>query len=334
MFSRNKVTSSFVAVAVGIPLILTLVALALQLSWRSELPQPIATHWGPAGGPDGFGTWWTILAITGGVGFGLPVLVVATTLPALRRGARGMAYRFMAAFSAGMGAYFAALTTGLLAIQRGLDDAANAPAVHVPVFAAFGVGVGVGLLGWWCQPRQHARHPHATRPDALDLANGERAVWMGNASLSRPVRVLLLSFAAIMVALAVWVWVIGDLATGVIATVGMAFALTAVAMFTQFHARVDATGLAVVSAVGWPRIEIPVADVADVTTSEVNGFGEFGGYGFRWVPGAVGIITRNGNALRVRRRDGRTVVATLDDAETAAALLRGYARRAGVGSAE
>jgi hypothetical protein len=56
--------------------------------------------------------------------------------------------------------------------------------------------------------------------------------------------------------------------------------------------------------------------------------GEFGGFGLRWGPGRrLGIITRGGEALEVQRRDGRTVVVTVDDAATAAGLLMAFAAR-------
>jgi hypothetical protein len=69
--------------------------------------------------------------------------------------------------------------------------------------------------------------------------------------------------------------------------------------------------------------------VVDAGVAQVNGFAEFGGWGIRQRPGALGIILRNGESLQVTRRNGRRLVITVDDAETAAALLMAFAKRAG-----
>jgi hypothetical protein len=41
----------------------------------------------------------------------------------------------------------------------------------------------------------------------------------------------------------------------------------------------------------------------------------------------LGIVSRRGKALGVIRRDGRSVVITVDDAGTAAAVLEAYAHK-------
>ena len=61
---------------------------------------------------------------------------------------------------------------------------------------------------------------------------------------------------------------------------------------------------------------------------------DFGGWGIRWVVGPNhrgrwGVITRRGPGLEVVRRDGRSIVITVDDASTGAAVLQTYARRQG-----
>jgi hypothetical protein len=54
----------------------------------------------------------------------------------------------------------------------------------------------------------------------------------------------------------------------------------------------------------------------------VEAIGTFGGWGLRWAGrGRIGIITRSGPALEVRRHDGSSLVITVDDAAAAAALL-------------
>jgi hypothetical protein len=95
---------------------------------------------------------------------------------------------------------------------------------------------------------------------------------------------------------------------------------------TAWRVRVDPEGLSVRAMLGWPGIRVPAADVASAGSTQLVPLGEFGGYGLRsGLDGRVGVITRAGTALEVRRRDGRAVVVTVDDAATAAGLLQAYA---------
>jgi hypothetical protein len=56
---------------------------------------------------------------------------------------------------------------------------------------------------------------------------------------------------------------------------------------------------------------------------------EFGGWGYRvGTDGTVGIVVRTGEGLRIRRTGDRSLVVTVDDAATGAALLNTLADRA------
>jgi hypothetical protein len=81
-----------------------------------------------------------------------------------------------------------------------------------------------------------------------------------------------------------------------------------------------------VGPLGWPRYRIPADDVAEATAADVGAL-QFGGWGYRVLPGAHGLILRSGEALLVRRRsNGRLFAVTVDDAATAAGLLSTYAQ--------
>jgi hypothetical protein len=96
--------------------------------------------------------------------------------------------------------------------------------------------------------------------------------------------------------------------------------------------RVDEAGLTVRSALGWPQFVVTAADVESAAVAQVTPLGEFGGYGLRYAPnGRVGIITRRGEALDVKRRNGRSLVVTVDDAGTAAGLLTTLSARVAKG---
>lgn len=329
--TRDTVVARFVAVAIVVPLLFTAVALVLQLTWLPDVPDRIATHWGPDG-PDGFGPAWSSLVLTGVLGIGMPALVAALTLPSLLRGVRGWAFRFMGAFSLGMTVYLDVLASGLLWHQRGLADAADAGGSAVAVLASFAAGAVAGVAGYALQPKQASPAPTAIESRPMDLAASERAVWLRTAALRGPMRLVLVVPIVTLLGLLVWIYIDGGLTAMIVPGVVLVGVSLAAASTTVWHVRVDDEGLSVVSALGWPRFTVPAAEVASAGSSPVESFAEFGGFGVRWRPGATGIVLRTGEALRVLKADGKQFVVTVDDAATAASLLEAYARRAGAGA--
>jgi hypothetical protein len=72
-------------------------------------------------------------------------------------------------------------------------------------------------------------------------------------------------------------------------------------------------------------VHVPAADVASASTADVAPV-QFGGWGYRVVPGGRGIILRGGPALVVTQHSGRRLTVTVDDPGIAAGLLAGLAR--------
>ena len=326
--AQSPVVRRFIIVALVAPAFLTVAAVALQFSWRHDLPDPIATHWGPSGMADGFGGLAMILIVAAVLGLGLPALIAATTLPLLVRGARGANFRFMASIAVGMSALSAVLNTWTVDMQRGLADAHNAPSVFPALVAGFGAAGVAGVAGWLFQPHQEAVVPGVSHPMPLGLAKDERAVWMRTATAGRPVAALM---TTVVLAMAVWSlvsWQMGGTPGAWMLLGTSAFLFLAFSATSTFHVRVDETGMSAVSALGVPRMSVALADVANACVANVNGFAEFGGYGLRLAPGATGVILRNGESLQVTKRNGKRLVITVDDAETAAALLMAFAKRA------
>jgi len=60
----------------------------------------------------------------------------------------------------------------------------------------------------------------------------------------------------------------------------------------------------------------------------VDPMGQFGGWGLRWGPAGFGVVLRTGEGIEVRRRSGKTLTVTVDDAATGAALLNALVARA------
>ena len=107
-------------------------------------------------------------------------------------------------------------------------------------------------------------------------------------------------------------------------------ALTLLVLIASFWWRVRLTGagLRVSSVLGLPRFFVPTGDVVEARVVEVAALAQYGGWGLRGGHGRrTGVILRSGEALEVQRRSGRTLVVTVGDASTAAALLNGLVER-------
>lgn len=70
-----------------------------------------------------------------------------------------------------------------------------------------------------------------------------------------------------------------------------------------------------------PRRSIPLSEIVDATVMEVRPM-RYGGWGYRWCGrGCKAYVIRAGESLLVRRSNGKSVIVTVDDAATAAALV-------------
>ncbi|MGN6426556.1 MAG: DUF1648 domain-containing protein [Leifsonia sp.] len=331
MAARDAAVPRFLLVCLGVPAVLVVAALAIQLVLLPSLPDPVATHWGPSGAADRFGPAWTTPLITVLVGLGVPALIALTTLPGMRRGGRGPSYRLLGAFAPAVTTVVIVLGTGALLQQAGLADAHDAPAIWAPLVAAFACAIPVGVACWYLQPAvaaPAAATGGAARP--LPLAGTERAVWLGETSIQPVGGVLIGAAVLIVVVAAVATWLFGD-------QPGAAWALTAVALLLLvlaactlvFRVRVDASGLTVASIAGFPRFRVPLQQIASARATTVEPMGDFGGWGIRsGLDGRFGVVLRRGPALEVERTNGRRFVVTVAGADTAAALLQALVERA------
>ncbi len=330
MEDRSSIVVRAVWVALVVPVVLTLVAVVLQLTWLGQLPDPVAIHWGTSGVPNGFAAAWVVPAMTVATGLLLPGIMAAVTIPALRRGAQGATFRFLAATAAGMAAMTAVISTWSVAVQRGLSDAASAPSVMPAMVVGLAALLVVGLLGWFVQPVQHQVVPGAAVAAPLPVRAGERVMWTRTATAARWLAALLLAVTALNTTLAVVFWFTSPQTVPIVAGTAL-LVLLAFVSSASFTVRVDRDGLTVTSALGVPRFRVPLDDIVSAGTGDTVGFGEFGGYGVRTASHGTGVILRNGEALRVTRSSGRQFVVTVDDAALGASVLQGLVaqRRAG-----
>ncbi|MEU4564931.1 DUF1648 domain-containing protein [Actinoplanes sp. NPDC023936] len=335
------------AAVIWLPVVVT----AATGTWRDELPERIATHWSGSGTADGFSSttgFWAAMLTTGilaGV-LGLVAAAMATHHPeqptrdekpaqsgdpARNPEAAGKAGPAGNAASAGN----AARDVRRVAVGRGLLVAAGAVAggsagVWVATAAASLADPADPRLGWrfaylflgmawalvvWLIAGKAPRIDVPAEPpvDALALGPTERAAF--STTLRSPLLFgsTLLAAAALAAGAALGT---SGLWLAVPVLLALAFALGRVRITA------DRRGLRVVTGVGVTIKHVALTDIVSAEAAEINPT-EWGGWGYRVLPGRSALVLRGGPGLVVNLRDGRRFAVTLDDPRTPAALLNG-----------
>lgn len=328
MTSESSPRTRMTLVGVVIPAVVGAIGLILIALSVPDLPDPIAIHWGVNGQPDGFGSVWTVVWI-------IPVVVLgfaAFCLPLARSREPGVTavQRLVLATGPFLSTFITVIITGSVVIQRGLDDARDAPSVVPLMGLGLVAGLALGALSLLVLP------PATSDPDTqprdtpvLELSPTERAVWFQRIAPARWLSMLLLAVAGVVViggGLALWFFApFWAFVVFVVVEVAAAL-LVATTMF--WRVRVDASGFAATAGPGWPRYEVPLNEVESCAVITVNPVRAFGGWGIRWGgKGRLGIVTRSGSAIEVRRTNGRSLVVTVSHPEQGAALLNSLAQR-------
>lgn len=300
------------------------VVAALPWTVRERLPDPVASHWGVDGRPDG----------------SLPVLVDAILPAVLLAVMVAIPWRAVSTADRRTGRWLLAVATSvvaLLAALRVVTLAANldapdwsaagrlTPSVLLAMLAVAGVGAALGRRVGATLPERTSRRRPAPATQRLD---DELLVWHGRASappalLAVPLVALVAAIAAVLAPAA---------ARGPL--VGLAVLVGALAaVFGSVRATVGPIGLVVrLGVFGWPRVTVPLADVEAVEVEDVEPL-HYGGWGWRVVPGVRALVLRRGEAIRVHRRSAPTLVVTVDDADGAAGVLAALTADGGRGSA-
>ncbi|MFJ3584638.1 DUF1648 domain-containing protein [Streptomyces sp. NPDC090127] len=292
-------------------------ALALHLTLlgvlADRLPEPLATHFGVDGRADG----WTGLTPYALLGSALLLTLGAGWTVLVRRGAL-------------WGAWSTAGATGALMallVRNNLDiaDATQVVSPLVDLTVAAGAG-GIAALVGWALTRLVPVDPELPGSqertgETLPLGPSEVAGWSRGAG-SHPMTVagaVLAAAAPVAVLLAPW---------PVALVLAVAGAL--VLGLSRIRVTVDRRGLTLRPALApWPRVRIPLAEVASASAREIDALAEFGGWGYRVRAHRTGMVLRSGEGLVVQRAGGREFAVTVSDARTAAALLNTLAERRG-----
>jgi hypothetical protein len=310
------------ALLAGVPHLLAAAPPIVVLTAAGDrLPEPIASHFGLTGVADGFAGRGTVVAVAAGLGIGLALLFGLC--------ARGAGSAAVSRWDTGR--WFVGLswaTAGILEVVETAGAVANlggaeASAAVLPGWTlplALLVGAAAGVLGGLLAPRTPAAGSDPEPVRAVTIEPSERVSWSRTAGSPWS---LLAGGALVVGAIAVGV------ALNAIAGVALALGGALVLVLSSATVTVDRRGLTVaIGLLGWPRVRVPADDVASAAVADVSAW-QFGGWGYRVVPGGRGVIMRSGPALVVTRRSGQRFTVTVDDPGTAAGLLNGIATEVG-----
>jgi hypothetical protein len=293
----------------------------VALSWRKQLPDPVASHWGVDGTADGFSSLNGVLAVM--LGFGI-ALVLGFGAVTYLLGQSAVIRRIGAAAVIWSALFMSLLTLGTLYIQRGIDGARDVGGIGTVLLVAIvgsllpGVAVAVLIPG---DPRLPTSETIAADAPRAELAAGGRWALCARTEAGPATGVGLVAVAlvlALVVVTRVWPLLI------VVGLVGILIA----SMF-RWVIRVDSRGLTIRSALGWPRIRVPLDEVVRADVIQVRPLRDFGGWGLRVGRGGrVGVVLRSGEAMLVQRTGGRSVAVTVPGAAAGAGVLNALADHA------
>ncbi|WAC56041.1 hypothetical protein [Gordonia sp. SL306] len=312
------------ALAIAPSALAAAIGAALVASWRTVLPDPVATHWS-SHGADGFsGLTFVIVApiVVGMVGalVGVALSIRATDATIIRTSV---------GIVAGVVISTVAVIVSTMACQRGVANADTVPtpqwqiALSMAIGLVGGIGVAALVPSWAVTP------PVGDIGDRPHVAIGaeERIVWTRVVSSSPGASLILGGSVVILASLAL------VLRSWVGAAVLLIVVVSVIAMWGT-RVTVDRTGVSVRGRLGWPRTHVAMPEIDHAEVVGVRALRDFGGFGHRIavhgdLKGAKGFVLKSGSALLVVRQDGRRDIVVVDDASTAAGVVNRLLDREG-----
>lgn len=301
-----------------------LVGALLVDGWRVRLPDPVATHWGSGGTPDGFTSVDGVVvsvAVTAAVGAALCLVAFVRRVEATTR-------RILAGTFCGTAVFVIVLIVALTGAQLDLAHSAAAPLSGWAFLLAAAGGVLTGVAAGYVLPAATGDGDSPPVVGEVPVAAppaGVGVLWSGRTTYAPTAMIVLASsvLALLGVAVVVGMWAILLPVALVIAVATVATGLVRVTVSAQ---QVRFAG-----PLGRPRVLIPLAEIERAEVVPVSALKDFGGWGLRIgfsakLKGAAGFVLRSGPGLVVVRtgdapKPFRRDVVVVDDAATAAAII-------------
>lgn len=296
-------------------------AALLPFALVDDRPEPLATRWsfdGEVTSSMSSTSLFVMVAV-----FVLPTSAALVALALARRPARPGLRPMVAGIAAMLGAIFAWASISTLVANRSVTDWRDAPGPGLwQIAALIGVSLALGALAAWAASNLPEAPLPVVEPGDLDVSEASVVAWTRELTVRGLVAVAAVTVGAGEVVVAVtrqW-WV------------GLVLLLCAVpcVALSRIEVVADRRGLTVAYGPwGWPRTQIPIERLAAASPVEIRP-SEWGGWGYR---GSIrlfrtaAVVLRAGPGLRVDLTDGRRFAVTIDDPETAAAVLERERRR-------
>ena len=305
-----------------VPLLVSLVIAAggVLIMWlvRHDLPEQIAIHWGADGTADGFSTLRSQMLFT----FLFP-LGMALPMAALGRGTK--TDRIMGPINVGLVAFIVVMIVVSVLAQRGSDP--TTARAEGGLWWGLVAGIVAGVAMWLPMRRKPNTFAEATGPlpdgaKTLKVAASTKLVWTGHTRVDRTVWVIAgIGFVPIGIMMVVFA-ALGNWALALF--MGLTGLLVAV-LISAVYSRVliDNRGVRVVGLGFLPWANLPLSNLQGASVAKTSPLGDFGGYGRRYsfTGETEGVVTAEGEAIRITRAGERPFLITVDDAATAAATL-------------
>lgn len=292
----------------GLWIVLGLIPLAI--GW-SHMPDPMATHWGVGGLPNGQMPLAAVpLLIVGIVAIGL----LTTSLFRWEGEPTAEAVAMIGL----MGAIGVSLSVSLVVLNWDAVSWEQAEPFtwwHIAVVVVLGIGgvaIGYQVGKRWYPPPVRTREVIDTA--VIEVADGESVTWTGVCRVWWPLA-LVGGVGIVFLVMPDWWKVLGLLF----------FALAF--LFSAVFVTVNDEGIEVRLGGRIPVRRIGLDKVVRAASIDLEP-ARWGGWGWRVAPGRSAIVLRRGDAIEITFADDRQFAVTVDDAATGAALLNGLRARA------
>ncbi|MBH0083207.1 DUF1648 domain-containing protein [Salinibacterium sp. SWN167] len=322
--TRNR--RLIIVIGVVIPLVIALAAAFIMALWIPELPSPVASHWGTTG-PDGYSTVGSVIVLPLLMTLVFAALAAFASWKGGPNGGMLWGHKIMVAASMFLSITLSVTAAGSLAVQRGLENAENAPAIGGIAIAAFPIALVMALFAWLMLPA--AEYITSTPVTAKPIAGAAtQRVHFSTTTRVGPGVVIIVGAALAALAIALAVQAVSNPEQLLLPAVIGLFVIALAVSTLSWRVTIDQRGLKVRSAIGFPRITIAPDQIESVAVVDVNPMGEFGGYGWRWAPdGRSGIVLSKGDAIEVTRMNGKKFIVTMHDAQLGAETLATVAKK-------